>query len=395
MLRRTGLVAGVTLAAAVSPATLSLAADAGVSGDGARFDEQPALTTTAQMAAMDAFRAANPLTGIMLDDSGLVQQIYGKSFTGGATPVEAAANAAAALVDVLRVSVDELSPVSPVGDGAHVRGMMHDPETGEPKFWLAQFSQERDGVTVFRSRLDVLIRNEPGYPVVLIGSDIRPLDDFAVPANHARASDVPADVRAMVEIDTLPGQVTRYSDVKPTIYAGTPDRGMAPIAALQFVAETGSVATPSEYRKELVVVDATTGALLYRENQVLDVDVTGTVSGRVTNGLAAPDCDPTHIVPLPYVQVNIGGNTAFTDAAGNFALTNFGSDPVTVESRLVGQYFEVFNQAQSDALLSARPSPPPGPVDFIHNEDELPTSAGSRRSTSTSSRTTSVTGCWI
>ncbi len=67
-----------------------------------------------------------------------------------------------------------------------------------------------------------------------------------------------------------------------------------------------------------------------------------------------------------WARVNIGGTVAYTDENGDFTIPNSGSSPVTVESRLWGKWFRVFNQAGAETVLS-KTITPPGPANFMHN----------------------------
>ena len=159
-----------------------------------------------------------------------------------------------------------------------------------------------------------------------------------------------------------------FTDPQPIVWAGVDDDVVDPAMATTFMAESpdAGAAAPG-YQKWLIVADAHTGAVLYAEDQVQDVDVAGSVSARVTQGLGADICGPEEPEALPYARVNIGGEVAFADENGDFVIPNAGTDPVTVESPVRGQYFRVFNQGSDDTVLSMEVTPP-GPADFMHND---------------------------
>jgi hypothetical protein len=150
------------------------------------------------------------------------------------------------------------------------------------------------------------------------------------------------------------------------IWAGVDDMQVEPRLAVQFVAEGGSPLEPETYEKWLILVDAETGAVLYQESQILEIDVVGNVSGLATQGVGADICEPEALEVMPYARVNIGGTVAFADEGGDFVIPNPGSSPVTVVSPVRGRWFRVFNQGGPDTVLSMEVTPP-GPANFVHN----------------------------
>ncbi|MHC4416258.1 MAG: hypothetical protein ACYS0G_13335, partial [Planctomycetota bacterium] len=120
------------------------------------------------------------------------------------------------------------------------------------------------------------------------------------------------------------------------------------------------------YEKWLFLVDAQTGAVLYQESQILEIDVVGNVSGMATQGVGADICEPEALEVMPYACVNIGAEVAYADEGGHFVIPNPGSSPVTVESPVRGRWFRVFNQGGPDTVLSMEVTPP-GPANFVHN----------------------------
>ena len=76
------------------------------------------------------------------------------------------------------------------------------------------------------------------------------------------------------------------------VWAGVDNLLVAPRVAWAFVAESADHTAP-DYAKMLFLTDADTGAVLHSENQILHVDVEGSVSAKVTQGFAADICDGT------------------------------------------------------------------------------------------------------
>src|SRR6185503_18665109 len=113
-----------------------------------------------------------------------------------------------------------------------------------------------------------------------------------------------------------------------------------------------------------VLVDAATGAVLFQEDQIHDVNVSGTVNGNSTQGFAADACAAEAPTPMPYATVSIGATSVFTDANGNFTVPNAGASAVSVVSTMAGNYFVVSDQAGVNTTLSQNVTPP-GPANFL------------------------------
>jgi hypothetical protein len=139
-----------------------------------------------------------------------------------------------------------------------------------------------------------------------------------------------------------------------------------PMLAYSFIGDNGYQNGDSFPEKYLFVADAETGDILYFESLIIFVDVTGNVQGKATQGNAADICEGELAEYLMWARVNIGSTVAYADENGNFTIPNEGSSYVTVESRLWGEWFRVFNQAGADTVLSKGVTPP-GPANFMHN----------------------------
>ena len=159
------------------------------------------------------------------------------------------------------------------------------------------------------------------------------------------------------------------SEAEYVIWAGINNEHVEPRLAISFIAERGSIRTVPEYKKFLIVADAATGEVLLSETQIIAADIDGSVEGRATDGLATLECDPEVPFFLPYVEVSVnGGNTVFADANGQFTVPHDGDAPVTVTSRLRGQFFEVFDESLNGAIPEISSTvTPPGPVNFLFN----------------------------
>jgi hypothetical protein len=308
------------------------------------------------------FEQENPRVGFMMTGS-QIATIYGPAFEYGSTPEHTAERFVSKNAEMFGVEVNSLVPHGPSADIGHTLGAVFRPESGDYKFTIVYFSQYQDGIPVFRSDIRMLVRNEPGHPLVMVTSGLVDLNGFTAPAG---ASD----------FDFLAGQAAvqaRYPELinftapELVIWAGYDGVAAAPALGVTFMAHDAED-FESTQQKRLFITDATTGQILFDEDQVLNIDVTGNVSGMATQGKGADICDPEEVEPMPYARVNIqGGNTVFADANGDFVIPNGGNSDVTVQSPVRGLYFRVENNGGSNTILSAVVSPP-GPANFVHNQ---------------------------
>jgi hypothetical protein len=292
----------------------------------------------------------------MYHRAGRMMRLYGDGLAVGASPQESAASFVDANGEMLGVGGDDLR-------NERFEPLIYDRDTGTYGFTMIAYDQYRAGIPVFRGELRLLVRNEAGYPMVLVNPALRAVAAFdPAPAGAERNR---AGVKAAQK--AIPG-LEQVGASRLVIYAGVDDEFVQPVLAHEFIADTGD---PSalDYQKWLFVTDAGTGAVLYQENRILQIDVTGNVSGMSTVGPGAHTCGPEALFGLPYAEVNIsGGATAFADVNGDFVIPHGGSSDVTVNSLMEGLYFWVNNE-QGGVEDLARIVTPPGPADFIHNED--------------------------
>ncbi len=338
---------------------LAVAAAAFTSGGAGPPDQ--ALT---EAEAISQFTTANPRTAFY-EQGSRITRVYGQAFSHGVDAIDSAEQFVQNHARMFGVTPANLIPVGPFPDGRHVQPIMYDRLEDEYRFTGVYYTQTEGGIPVFRSRLTLLVRNEAGYPLVLAGADLRDLGGFNVNAKVAgRVNMAKAQRPAQAQL----GDEAELTDPALVIWAGVEDMMVQPRLAVQYIASSGTVADPQTYQKWLFLVDAETGEILYQEDQILHTDVIGNVSGIATQGIGADICDPEAIEVMPYARVNIvGGNTEFADVNGDFVIPNAGNTPVTVESRVWGRWFHVFNQGGADTVLS-QVVLPPGPADFVHNE---------------------------
>ncbi|MBC7771932.1 MAG: hypothetical protein H7210_05515 [Pyrinomonadaceae bacterium] len=320
-------------------------------------------STMVAAAALRQFQSQQPGAALMRNAEGRITNIYGSALTLGQTPLESASvlvDQSAALLGVDRADLQNMSILE---DARPTQQLMYDPQTDTYKFTLVYFTQHKDGVPVFRADLRVLTRNEHGFPVVLAKSALRDLGGFAMPAGYQQKIISQKTMHDSARA-AAPGMVS-FSNSRLVVWAGMDKLAAEPALALEFEADNGMQATP-QYKKELFLIDAMTGRLLYRENRILNADVTGNVSAITTDNHVAGVCDAESSRPMPYAKVTAGSAETYADALGNYTLTGVPAGPVTVTSGMEGRYFVVNDQAQSEETISQSGSAP-GTQNFLHN----------------------------
>ncbi|MDX2199084.1 MAG: hypothetical protein SF069_08950 [Phycisphaerae bacterium] len=325
----------------------------------------------ANLGAMSRLREIAPQAKFFYSDAERLTRVYGQTMATGGSAEESAAKFRVEHAGVFGVAAGDLKPHSILEDRRATQGLMYDRETGEYKFTLVYFTQYHQDIEVYRSDLRVLTRNEPGFPVVLAASSLRELDGFQIPAErlpNLRSDGFIQSAFATAQQSALNNapNLKNFTEPKLVIWAGVDDMKVEPRAALTFVGDDALVAGGYVNEKWLYVADAETGEILHQEDQILDVDISGTVSGVATEGSGSEQCGNEVPTPMPYARVTVGATTAFADVNGNFTIPNPGSTAVTVTSGVRGQYFRVADQVSGDPVLSQSVTPP-GPVNFVHN----------------------------
>jgi hypothetical protein len=309
--------------------------------------------------AINALTANYPGTQFYIDGSA-VTRIYGQAFGSGSTPQEAAESFRLAYAPALGVASDELRAESRVISDGNVQPVMYLPESGKFKFMLVYYNQYKDDIPVYDSELRILVQNQPGYPVVWAGSSLKDLGDFQVGQMQAAVNPQTLQ-KAFLSVNP---QYTRYTEARKVVWAGNGKLKSEPKVAVEFVADDGNTPTTNKFR---FMIDATTGEIIYQQDLVIDVNVTGQVNGNATENFKSEQCGNEISTHLPYARVYINsGSPFYADTLGNYTITNSGSTPVTVTSYIRGRYFQVFNQAGSESYLTQSVTPP-GPANFLHN----------------------------
>ena len=300
----------------------------------------------------------------MVDDNGRLARIFGVPFGEGSSPETSAAAFVAEHAGVFGVVAEDLSTRAPWEGGDHVLPLMVDPVTGDWKFFLVGFSQEIHGIPVFRSFLRLLTANRPGFPLVLASADMHDLGEFRdlVVQEQPQLSSFQKPLWSSQALK-LHAPTARVVDEQLVIWAGYETLDARPRVAVQFVVRDNDLGpTRGEPVSVLYVVDARTGGLLFEENQICHMDITGHVEAIASDfdpafGFSAWSCVPASTQPLPYSNIVYAGQYYYADANGNFTIP--GASTGTVSHTIGGLYFRVTDFATPttpiDALAAGLP----------------------------------------
>ncbi len=300
----------------------------------------PALAADRQT-ALDNLLATYPGVQMYQLEDGRIGRLYGPAWGFSETASGAAETFLAEFSEAFGVRYEELELVD------------ESPLMRDERFTAFFYDQFKDGVPVDRAGITLLVRHDVGNGLVLVSADLYDLLDVAL-----AAPTVSADAAVGQMAAAHPG--FRFDEPELIVYPHGPI-----VYAWRVVGE--KIAGQGEPEKYEWTIDATSGVVLRQESLIYHVDVTGNVSGYVTQGIKADLCSNEALQALPYLRVSIiGGNSAFADQFGNFTIPHPGSDRVTVESTLRGRWFRVYNRSSSNARLTLDVIPP-GPANFEHN----------------------------
>lgn len=308
------------------------------------------ITTAAQ------FRALNPLSDFGRDRNGVITKIFGSALERGATAVESSEAFRMRSAELLGAKSEELVPVQVEDRADNAVPVMYDHATGEYRFTAFRYKQQRGGIDVFKSSVAMLVRNGPGQPLVLVNAQVRDLGAFAVEPGSDRKAPSAVAMRkalehaaAIAELEDGEQEVVLQS--RKVIFAGVDEVRSTPRLADEFLIGRGA-------EKWLIVVDAMSGAVLYDESMICRVDLTGVVTGRATQGIAADFCELEPTSLLPYIEVDAGGTIVYCSDDGSFVVPNAPQTSTTVTAKLRGRWFEVFNFAGADSIATRTVTPP-------------------------------------
>lgn len=317
---------------------------------------------SAPLIAADGSRAyldANPQARVLHNGiDGRISRVFGG-------PLSTGTSAEASVTNFINRHLGTLFNVKsadlvrrPTMDGLLMQPVMYDLATGTPRFFAFYFDQTIGGVPVYGSNLMLLVRNEPGFPLVLASSELH--DPSGIIVNRG-ATLTPAGLR-------VPGyEITGEPRLVVFIHPD-PALNFKPTLGYEVRVEKGTSSDPDNHEVWTMILDASTGAEMYRRSGIYHTDVNGSVKGYVTPGLKPDTASNTPVLAdLFSARVDIvGGSFAYTNATGGFTIPNAGSAPVTVRSQMKLKFLTVFNEAGTEILVDQNVTPP-GPADFVHN----------------------------
>ena len=344
-------------------------ASAGVDGAQTRPSDKVPQPSDEIRAARERF--AQRLPGAMLSErAGRITRVFGVPLSTGRNATESAARFVQEHVRMLGARPGEISTIGPFPDARHVQPAGWDAALQSFRFTIVGFTQQVRGIPVFQTALKALVRNEPGWPVSLVSSDLRDLGDFPDRLAQMNAQLPAESIYAGAVLGGDAGKV-RPQEVSLVVFAGANEIPHEPVLAVRFVVERGAPGEPA-YSKMLHVVDAADGTPLFQESLVchLGGGIECEVRGNATEGFVADPCAPEIPQAMPYNRVEWSGaatGSAFADENGMLTIPYSGTESLTVTSRLGGRYFTV-NDSGGTAVSTLTIGVAPGATQvFTHN----------------------------
>jgi hypothetical protein len=313
------------------------------------------------------FLEANPEVGFF-ELNGEITRIYGKAFSQGASAVESADAFLRQHAGILKSDFNQLMAIGPNGDGTHVLPLGYDANDGSYRFSLVGYTQHVNGVPVFRGDVRCLVRNEPGYPLVLVSNALKDVRAFAAGFNGGPIAPSQLDLRKVSRAafnQFGPGAV--ISDQEQVIWAGYDDAPAAEVRlAYKFIVTGTGVFDRTARQRMLYVVDAQTNKILFQEDQIVHADINLNISGQATQGTAADACNPEAVTGLPYAGVVAGATTFYADVNGNVVIPNAANANLTLTATIGGRWFSVNDSATGTESVVSTTSTG-GSVQLVHN----------------------------
>jgi hypothetical protein len=300
--------------------------------------------------AWSIFEAQNPGVGKLQNTEGRVERIFGPAFSTGNSAKASADAFVAANAGMWGINGAELLPIGPFASQDHIVPLMNDRITGIAKFELVAYTPHINGVPVYDSAMRLLVRNEPGFPLVLASVQIPNLDNFQAPVGFGPAALNQKQFNSESSDWFEAGSV--MSGIRPVIFAGVSGVSQTPRAAVEFTL-TGNDAADGGYSKWTFITDPNTGEIFHSANQILHADVEVEVVGNVTDGPGGDECHPETLKPIPYARVTVGGSAYVANEQGIVTIPNSGSGSVSVVAECRTNWFNVTNEAGSDHTVSA------------------------------------------
>ncbi len=345
--------------------TLSAQVISSASASAAQLVQGESLSTTAASRAI--FLEANPGAGLF-ELEGQITRVYGAAFSHGTNAVDSAEKFLRAHSGMLSSDFAQLMAIGPNGDGTHVLPVMFNEQDGSHKFSLVGYTQHVNGVPVFRADVRCLVRNEPGYPLVLVSNSLRDVNEFAATDGSKIRALAPSQIN-LSKVSRLPlnqfGPGATISDQEQVIWAGYEETTAAsPRVAIKFIVTGTGVFDRDSHQRMLYIVDAATNKILFQEDQVLNADVLVQVNGMGTIGTAADACLAEGSEALPYAKLTYGATTVYANAAGAVTIPTTAS--ISITSTVGGRWFSV-NDSTNGTIGTLTTASAGGALNFMHN----------------------------
>jgi len=350
----------------IIPLAVALVCAAGTAATGAVLvsgDVSPngigQVTSPSRALAIDAFRQVNRDSDVSFRGNGSIARVFGRAFSSGETSAISTSRFVAQHSAMWGVPMNELVARGPFDDGRHTQPIGYLPESDSYKFTGHYYTQVKDGVPVFRSKLVLLVRNEANNPLVLASSELHDVRSLVVDQQVMRQAVDSARIEASVETEFATNDVFVWNTER-MIYAGVDNTSHVPT-----LADVSEVSVDG-FERYLVVTDAVSGAVLYSESLIHTVDITGNASALASEGPAADFCADEVPQPMPYLRVEANGVETFADVNGDFVIANPGVTPVDVNATIDGQWFSVSDFLSTVEDVSVNTTPP-GPANLEFN----------------------------
>ncbi|MBL9031095.1 MAG: hypothetical protein JNM80_05250 [Phycisphaerae bacterium] len=223
---------------------------------------------------------------------------------------------------------------------------------------ILAYRQYIGGLPVEYGNARIMVSHEPFPRVTYAAATLAPMSPelLAAPALDGDTAVL------LVRAQRLYSNLTQWSKPELVIYQGEAD-GSRPVQAWKFSGGNGQLAKARAYT---FFVEARTGRLVQARDEILHIDVNGTVTGMATPGVL-PDTpeNPPVEMPIPGVKVNPGG--IFANLDGTFTLPNAGTTTVNVTAKLGsvagdGRWVFIGTTNGPAALSLTVPTLPPGPA---------------------------------
>lgn len=315
--------------------------------------------------ARNAFLDAHANTGFS-EIGTLVERVWGRAFSTGATPTASVQSFVDAHAGIWGVTPAQLVPVGPFETGQHTVELLYDESTDAHVFTGVYYSQQIAGIPVFRAHLAGLVRNEPGFPMVLASSSLRDVSSLEAELTKHAPTMPSASAYTRHALNEFRSPPT-VSEPVFVIWAGIDEQTPAPRLAVMFTAKGPAPLSPIGRMNMLYLVDAADGSVLYSESLIYHADVTGTVTGKATQGFGAEMCAGEVATGLPYVELTSSAGTHTTDVNGNFTIPWPNPTSLAVTSTIDGTYFFCASATGGDLSLTTD-IPSGGSTTFVHND---------------------------